>query len=264
MTSDTPSLSSPSILIVAHPDDEALWLSSVLERVDQIVFCFQDCASAPQLGPGRARLAGEYPLHNVANLGLEEALSFNTANWNRPRLDRHGIHIARDGKARARYEDNFHKLTGLLSPLLAGYRTVFTHNPWGEYGHEDHIQVYRVVKTLQEQFGFDLWFSNYCSQKSAPLMLEHVSGFSSNYVTLPTNRELAHELRDLYKKHGCWTWYKDYQWFKEESLMPDSALDTAHLSHGHIFPVNMLKTDFPDPGPPDGCMSTLRRLLARR
>ena len=95
-------------------------------------------------------------------------------------------------------------------------------------------------------------------------MLEHVSGFTSDYTTLPTNVELAHTLRDLYKKHGCWTWYNDYQWFSEESLMPDSALGTGGLAHGHIFPVNMLKTDFPNAYAAGGGIArSLRRLLAR-
>jgi len=29
-----------SILVVAHPDDEVLWFSSVLERVQETIICF--------------------------------------------------------------------------------------------------------------------------------------------------------------------------------------------------------------------------------
>jgi len=264
MTSDISTILDRSIVIVAHPDDEILWLSSVLDKANKVVFCFQDCATVPLLGPGRARLLAEYPLKNVLNLGIEEALSFNTADWERPRRTDYGIHILRNSRVRARYESNFRKLVNQLAPLLSGYRNVFTHNPWGEYGHEDHVQVYRALKTLQPMSDFAIWFSNYCSQKSATLMLEHISGFSSDYITLPTNVELARMLRDLYRKHGCWTWYNDYQWFREESIMSDAALDTGETSHGHIFPINMLKTDFPDqPGSGRWIQRSLRKMLTR-
>ena len=36
------SFGSNAALVVAHPDDEALWFSSVLTRVDKIVICYQD------------------------------------------------------------------------------------------------------------------------------------------------------------------------------------------------------------------------------
>ncbi len=233
-----------SIIIVAHPDDEILWLSSILGRVDKIVFCFQDCASAPKLGPGRSRLLAEYPISNCVNLGIEESLSFNMADWESPRVTDYGLHIAKNSRASTKYRRNYLDLIEKLAPILEDYDNVYTHNPWGEYGHEDHVQVYRVIKTLQKGMNNNIWFSNYCSQQSMKLMLEYISGFSNDYITLPTNIGLAHTLRDLYKKHECWTWYDDYQWFREESLMTDASLDDSGLPRGHIFPINMLKTDF--------------------
>ncbi len=49
------------------------------------------------------------------------------------------------------YKENYYKLKNHLKKKLMGYVNIFTHNPWGEYGSEEHIQVYKVVKELQEE-----------------------------------------------------------------------------------------------------------------
>ena len=82
------------------------------------------------------------------------------------------------------YRNNYDELKQRLEEKLRGYRNVFTHNPWGEYGHEEHVQVYRVVKDLQAQMRFNLWYSNYVSNKSFKLMLSHVERFCFEYVTI--------------------------------------------------------------------------------
>lgn len=234
-----------AVVVVAHPDDEILWLSSILARVDSIVFCFEDCAIAPELGPGRRKVIEEYPLQKVTSLGIAESVSFDEADWSDPVDSEYGLRLRRPD-VETRYQGTYNAIVDRLPPVLEGRRNVFTHNPWGEYGHEDHVQVYKAVRKLQQQMNFTLWFSNYCSQRSVGLMLRHVAGFTSEYVTLPTDPELALRTSELYKKHGCWTWYQDYTWFREECLMSAETLaaDSARVAYGHIFPVNMLKTRF--------------------
>jgi LmbE family N-acetylglucosaminyl deacetylase len=39
-----------SALVVAHPDDEALWFSSVLAEVSRVICCFEECADLPERG----------------------------------------------------------------------------------------------------------------------------------------------------------------------------------------------------------------------
>lgn len=43
-------------VVVAHPDDEALWLSASLAQADRVVFCFGD-----QFGGGKNRRRGGAP-----------------------------------------------------------------------------------------------------------------------------------------------------------------------------------------------------------
>ena len=71
-----------SVIIVAHPDDEVLWFSSVLNKVDHVIICFVECTSKPWLGVGRRRCLTEHPMKNFSYLGLEESEALS-ANWER-------------------------------------------------------------------------------------------------------------------------------------------------------------------------------------
>ncbi len=237
---------SSSILVVAHPDDEILWFSSIVDKVDQILFCFHDYPPQPVLGNGRKKVLAEYPLNNISSLGIEESGSFNGADWNNPAASPSGMAITQNRQIKQRYQHSYQLLEKLLAEKLRGYDNVFTHNPWGEYGHEDHVQVYRAIKAVRQQHPFALRFSNYAGNRSAKMMFDHISGFDTSYISLPTNPALAQELANLYKKHGCWTWYDDYRWFGQECFIEDDCLDKNGRGYGHIFPINMLKTDFPD------------------
>ena len=237
-----------SILVVAHPDDEALWFSSILDRVGEIVVCFLGSRTNPEWKARRERCMAAYPLDNICTLGLEQAGVFNSADWREGTTSSFGMEIQKSGPARDHYMENFRRLKSLLERKLEGRHNVFTHNPWGEYGHEEHVQVYRAVKELQEQQGFDLWFTNCCSNRSYNLMLTHIAGFDTEYVTLPANKKLGEAARSLYQKHNCWTWYDDYCWFSEESFMRDRKLaeHEEDPGYGRIFPLNFIKMEIGD------------------
>ena len=53
-------------------------------------------------------------------------------------------------------------------------RNVIAHGPWGEYGHEEHVQVFRVVASLATEMGFRLWLPAYVAPKSEALMLRNL------------------------------------------------------------------------------------------
>jgi len=241
-----------SLLIVAHPDDDILWLSSVLDKVGQIVFCFNDMPHREDIGDARKKTIAEYPLANVSTLDIVEARSFNKADWNNPVITDYGIELGKNRHVDARYRAAYEDVVSAARQLLAGRKNVYTHNPWGEYGHEDHILVYRALKTLQAEFGYTLWFSNYCSNRSVTLMNDYISGFNSDYECLPANRSLAQDIARLYEQHNCWTWFTDYQWFEHECLMRDGPVsrEPASLSYGHNFPVNYLKVPLPEENTP--------------
>jgi LmbE family N-acetylglucosaminyl deacetylase len=252
-----------SAIVVAHPDDEILWFSSILDKVDAIVFCFLDYTPAPALGNGRRGVIAEYPFANLSCLNITEAGSFDGANWKAPEETEFGLGIASNKALAERYQANFHRLQEKLAAMLSGYENVYTHNPWGEYGHEDHVQIFRVVKAIRRLHGFNLWFSNYGSDRASNLMLKYLSGYHSNYVSYPTNIELASRIAALYKKHKCWTWYGNYQWFREESFMNEADLTHTRDECGHLFPINFIRVNCSGNASSPGTRSFIKKLTRK-
>jgi LmbE family N-acetylglucosaminyl deacetylase len=206
---------------MAHPDDEALWASSVLYEVRGVVLCFEVVASQPSWSEGRRRSLAQYPLSQVTQLGLQESEVFNCAGWPEPEETAYGFKVSRrsgamPGFSEKRYRQNQRSLVEKLRPLLAGCGAVITHSPWGEYGHEEHVQVFRAVADLQGEMGFDLWVPGYVSNKSYPLMLRHVSRLDGDVYCRPTDPDLGARLKALYTQNDCWTWFDDYVWPAEE------------------------------------------------
>ena len=233
-----------SKLVVAHPDDEVLWFSSVLEHVEQVIICFLEFPPQPALGTARRASLSAYPLNTAECLEIDESQSFDDRNWRDPMETAYGVKITRHRQASTRYEQNYSILVTCLRERLKNCRNVFTHNPWGEYGHEEHVQVYRAIEFLQRELGFRIWFSNYCGNRSAKLMLAWLAERKMEHVTLPTNRALSHQIANLYKRHGCWTWFDDYNPPSEESFLRDITGDAPVDLQHQLVPINMLYTRF--------------------
>jgi LmbE family N-acetylglucosaminyl deacetylase len=208
-------------VVVAHPDDEALWFSSLLGRVGQVLLCFEACDEYPELAPGRQAVLDAYPLPGVRSLRLPEPCSVHLVDWSRAEPDAYGVAlnlVAADDPRRERYRQSFAALRTALAPQLRGFASVFTHNAWGEYGHPDHIQVLRAVESLQPELGFRLFSSGYVAHRTMPLAARALPRIA-RWFELPTRPELVAPLEALYRAHGCWTWPTDYQRFATETFL---------------------------------------------
>lgn len=215
---------SKAAVVVAHPDDEALWLSSVVASAGRIVLCFGARIDRPQISTARQRAIAALPLAGVVDLAIPESgAGFFAAH------EPVSAHILIEKPdARARYESNYAKLIEHLRTALAGFRDIYTHNPWGEYGHPEHIQVHRAVAALQGELGYTIWFSNYVSGASWPLALRLAEDvqYAERRIVRP-DRLTARTLMRVYRQHGAWTWKWAHRWPREERLFSQPPpLDT--------------------------------------
>jgi hypothetical protein len=245
-------ISKRSLLIVAHPDDEALWFSSILENIGKIIFCFHHVADRPDLTQGRLKNYNEYPKENIHNLQIDESVVFNKKNFEFPEETSYGIKVRHSGKAEKQYINNYSILIDKLMPFLSDVDQVFTHNPWGEYGNEEHIQVYRAIKSLQRESTFDIWFPSYFSNKSAGLMAKTLTRLHVEFFIEKTNQQLAYKLFEMYKKNECWTWFDNWTWPTEETFIKDTFNQdseqnayTKRLS----LPFHLIRLKRPSPEP---------------
>jgi LmbE family N-acetylglucosaminyl deacetylase len=199
-------------VVVAHPDDEALWLSAALAQAERVVFCFADQYDSAQKSAARRRAVAALSLPGLISLGLTESGTRKLVDWQNTRFTPTGIEIA-DAAGRARYEANYQSLLAALRPVLAGCAAVYTHNPWGEYGHPEHVQVYRAVAELQRELGYTIWFSNYVSALSWPLARR--AGAEPCWAARQEMRPdtaLARRLFFSYLRHRAWTWPVLHRW----------------------------------------------------
>jgi len=205
-------------IVVAHPDDESLWLSAVLAAADRVVFCFGDPFERPKLAAARRGAVAALPLAGLVDLQLPESGGGFSVDWDHPRLTETGIAIS-DPTMRARYDANYARLVAALRPVLAGCSSVYTHNPWGEYGHAEHIQVYRAVAALQAELGYTIWFSNYVSPVSWPLA-GHIGRQPcwAERRSVRPDEAMARRLMRIYRRSGAWTWTRWHRWPAEEIL----------------------------------------------
>ena len=218
------------VIVLAHPDDEALWTSSLLSRAARVVICFGAVPGRPGLSAARLRAKEAHPLPMIEFLDLPEPGSFASARWPSPRLSDLGLALPRArllpqrrSAARAlaqRCARAHDDLASRLAELLSGVDEVVTHNPWGDYGHEDHILVSRVLSALRPRLGFKLWATGYASHRSLPLMQRLVPWLGPPSPPQPTDIPLAHRLRDHYTAAGAWTWRPGHAWPEDERFFP--------------------------------------------
>jgi LmbE family N-acetylglucosaminyl deacetylase len=265
-----PDILKNSVIIAAHPDDELLWFNSVLSEVDQVYIVFRDYWAQPELGPKRSAAIAEFPRPNVECLNIPESGCYGCANWDDPVENESGLslfpgeavrELRRQAKMALRsvgigqalkfpgtristiYEENAKRLEAALRSRLRADMNVFTHNPWGEYGHEEHVQLCRILQKLRREIGFHLWMSNYCTDRTLNFAQRYFEMPKNGYIRLPTNKVFAQQVADVYRKHDCWTWDDNWAWFDDECFMEMPESSSAAVPHRHLVPMNLFTID---------------------
>ena len=212
-------------IVMAHPDDEVLWACSALRAAEKIVVVYGEWPGAPIITAGRREAMAAFPLPTLDWLAMPETGVFDSASWPEVRETDYGLYphpalrVLHNFNA-DQYRAQFGKLREVLRPRLAGIRNVIAHGPWGEYGHEEHVQVFRVVASLAAEMGFRLWVPAYAAPKSEALMLRNLRFLGRPTPPLPVDKALADEISQIYKRTKTWTWFDSYVWPDREWFLP--------------------------------------------
>lgn len=225
MTGATPDLFDRLAIVMAHPDDEVLWACSALRAAEKIVVVYGELPCARDLTAGRTAAMAAFPLPTLDWLQMVESGVFDSASWPTPRETAYGVYPHRalrvlDSFDPDRYRRQFDEMRSLLRGRLAGMRNVISHGPWGEYGHEDHIQVFRVVASLAGEMGFRLWVPGYYAPKAEALMHRSLRFLGRPTAPLPVDQALADEIAQIYRRTKTWTWFESYVWPETERFFP--------------------------------------------
>lgn len=238
------------MVVVAHPDDEVIWFSSVLASAERVIVCFGPVRSAPAMKSGREDALKQLPLNSLLSLNLQESEVFGGADWTNPKLSDHGIQVRQRpdsmcGFSSAEYERNFSRLLEHLRPLLSGVDLVYTHSPWGEYGHEEHIQVHRAVARLSAELEFSVHFPSLLGPRSANLAGAYLAVGNIRLAgTFRSDVSLAQTCMAIYSRHGVWTWMDDYVWPDFENFLTFANNGDDH-GEAFSFPLSFIGISVP-------------------
>ena len=178
-------------LLIAHPDDEALFCWPALDRVKRII-----CASNDSQNPERAWCKDRgLCLEEVgALLGAEViCLPMHSEFYRLPTRD-----------------ESLKCLASTLLRHLAAAETVFTHNAWGEYGNIDHILMHHVARVWQAETRRELLVSDIATEINWLPVRAWDQRTAREPIDDPTSHEIDRPLFDRIKAiddaRGCWTW----------------------------------------------------------
>jgi LmbE family N-acetylglucosaminyl deacetylase len=211
---------SARLLVVAHPDDETLWLEPWLGDDTVVVVAFADSSTRPALSAARHAVRTRFPYGAMEFLGLDSLEVLGRSDWRRRSPTGYGVELdaACPVPLLAAYQDNYSALRERLEPYLAAHPVVVTHNPWGEYGHEEHVQVCRAVLDVGASLGTCVWAWDGLSSAAlaASSMRLRDDFYGRRVEALPRVSRAAdlaryRELKRLYEDANAWTWDPDYE-----------------------------------------------------
>ncbi|MDC0669469.1 PIG-L family deacetylase [Nannocystis radixulma] len=204
-------------LVVAHPDDEVLWFGSIAARAQSLIVCFEDSGNAAHTARGRRRVSEAFP-RPARWLRLNEPRTWRRTSWNDPTYTPHGLQ-ATDPQTDQRVAETFAQLVEILERELAGATAVFTHNPWGEYGHADHALVHAAVRTVATARELPLLCPLIASLTSVRALRRQQAAWGSP-MRADVDIEFCERVRSLYVTHGVWTWDEQWNFWTRDVFAP--------------------------------------------
>ena len=233
------------ILVVAHPDDECLFYSSIIDKISTIIFCFSKIPDEECISIGREKAINKFPLNNInlINLNITQAKTNNRPlNWLNIEDSEYGV---KGGLEESSYLENFLILKSKLNKLITSQTSVITHNPWGEYGNSEHIQIFKIIFNIAREKNIHMFVDGYYSNLSRLYTYRKQHFLIPKIYSLKTNKKNYSLLRDHYINNGCWTWFNNYELPLYECFYKvDLTLDiNSNFNYNRIlnYPLNYIE-----------------------
>lgn len=95
--------------------------------------------------------------------------------------------------------------------------------------------VYLAFLLLRKCPNTGIDFNSYFSCQSSIAVF-----WSLDNMILPTDRDTAVSLMEMYQKKGCWTWYQDWHWPMQETLFKQGRTSVPETDSGRHVNLNIL------------------------
>ncbi len=185
------------IVVVAHPDDEILWASSICEKASKVIICFSEDKNSLKISQGRKIFSKNAP-ENFYFLDIKEPSQKGITFFQNKSYIRNCIS-----------DKSFKKIKKELLKLI-DCKSVYTHNYWGEYGHPQHVAIHLAVRSICKEKKISCKMFSYFNLRTFALRNCYLR---RNYVILEKKKvseKLFFNLKNQYTKSHCWTFPRSY------------------------------------------------------
>jgi len=180
-------------IVVAHPDDEILWASSIVQNAEKIIICFTKTNNSKIITAGREKSSIETP-KNFYFLNFEEPSNYGFES------------SAKSQKAIKIYKNLKKKLFSLINS-----ETIYTHNPWGEYGHIHHIELHKIVRSICKEKKLFLKVFGYFHLRTLSKRNYFINRNNLKVEKKEVSQKIFFKIKNIYLRNHCWTWPNSYK-----------------------------------------------------
>lgn len=203
------------LMILAHPDDEVIFGWPLLQNYSikkELIICSSDA-----FNPQRRWCAHrKQPLIDLCtNLGLNlTCLDYNSDFYSYP--NRNTKSPKNIFKRLIHKKDTRTIISEFMKDVLKVIKSkefdaIFTHNPWGEYGHMDHIIIHNLILHHYYNKKPILFTDTLINLDWMPLCkdLPRITSKFERIGSFTNNENLYNDFMQYYKKTKTWTWSVD-------------------------------------------------------
>ena len=199
-----------AVLVVAHPDDEILFGWPVFfneEYEKHLIICSSDYYNENRkwCKYRKNSLKKVCELENVSHTCLDYNSSFYLTQTRRPP----GIPSGEPGDSFSPFRAMCDDIVQNLTNRVDDYDYIFTHNPYGEYGHMDHKLLFELIlKNTNKPLLFtDIVMSSNWSE-GYPKRNKKIEElfYKNKKEDFLIDWEKYNKYKKIYEEDGVWTW----------------------------------------------------------
>jgi len=185
------------IVVVAHPDDEILWASSICEKASKVIICFSEDETSEKISKGRDIFSRNAP-ENFVFLKIKEPPQ-KTVTF-----------IPNKFHIRNCISDiSFKKIKNDLFNLI-DCPNVYTHNFWGEYGHPQHIAIHLAVRSICKEKKIICKIFSYFNLRTLFLRNYYLRKNYISFEKKKVSKKFFYSIKNQYIKRNIWTFSRIY------------------------------------------------------
>lgn len=201
------------LMVLAHPDDEIIFGWPVFQEKSfqkTILMCSTDEKNPERQWCKHRKKSLEKicKVKNIPLLCLPNNSSFYKTPTRRPK------HLPRNeaGDSQAPFRKMCDEISEIIQKVEENFDYVFTHNPYGEYGHLDHKLLFDIVlkSTTKPVLITDINMSSNWSKKIKKVDKIEKMCYNKMYKKdCFLEKEEYEQFKKVYVDDGVWTWSRE-------------------------------------------------------